>query len=282
MAKNSFISAYGFEKPYLEEIEKEISQFSDLIYYDSFDNLIAVKNPNSKEDVTKTVLFCFSVSDNSFMVNEIKDDGKAVISSLKGYCDEYNGKKAVTNSGKCGYIKADSKNKKLECDFGYDNEKTASKYIKCGDILSIKLFWENIGDAVFTNAPHIVLKNIFLECIGDYYNKKVIFAFIREEKKGAFALGKNLNCDEAYFLCFSEDTKENLSFIKKEGSFISDLKTELNSFVTDKDISFASQYFLSSGINNVCGIALKKENIGNGIFKIKKETINETIKFIKG
>ena len=214
MAKNSFISAYGFEKPYLEEIEKEISQFSDLIYYDSFDNLIAVKNPNSKEDVTKTVLFCFSVSDNSFMVNEIKDDGKAVISSLKGYCDEYNGKKAVTNSGKCGYIKADSKNKKLECDFGYDNEKTASKYIKCGDILSIKLFWENIGDAVFTNAPHIVLKNIFLECIGDYYNKKVIFAFIREEKKGAFALGKNLNCDEAYFLCFSINSKISIILSK--------------------------------------------------------------------
>ena len=281
MAKNSLISAYGFEKPYLEEIEKEITQFSDLIYYDAFDNLIAVKNPNTKEEPTKTVLFCFSVSDNSFMVNEIKDDGKAVISSLKGYSDDYNGKKAVTLGGKSGYIKAYKESKKLECDFGYDSEKTASKYIKCGDILSIKHLCENIGDAFFTNAPHIILKNIFLECIKDYYNKKVIFAFLREEKKGAFALGKSVECDEAYFLCFSDEVKENLSFIRKEGSFVSPLKTDKTSFVTDKEISFASQYFISAGINNVCGIALKKENIGDGIFKVKKDTINEAIKFIK-
>ncbi len=279
MAKNSAFSAYGFEKPYLEEIEKELTQFSDLIYYDSFDNLIIEKKPNTKEEITKTVLFCFPVSENSFMINEIKDDGKAVISSLKGYSDEYNGKKAVTLSGKCGYITA--KDKKLECDFGYDCKKTASKYIKCGDILSIKQFMENIGDAVFTNAPYLILKNIFCECIKDYYNKRVIFAFIREEKKGAYALGKSIKCDEAYFLCFSEEAKENFSFIKKEGSYVSAIETGKNTLITEKDISFSSQYFLSSGVNKVCGIALNKENIGNGIFKIKKDTISEIINFIK-
>ncbi len=279
MAKNSAFSAYGFEKPYLEEIEKELTPFSDLIYYDSFNNLIIEKKPNLADEKTKTILFCIPISEDSFMVNEIKDDGKAVISLLKGYSDDYNGKKAVTKNSKCGYIKASQK--KLECDFGYDCKKTASKYIKCGDILSIKPFNEIIGDAVFTNAPHTVLKNIFFECIKDYYNKRIIFAFVREEKKGAYALGKAVKCDEAYFLCFSEEVKESFAFIKKEGSYISDIETDKNTLVTQKDISFASQYFLSSGVNSVCGIALKKENIGNGIFKIKKETINEIIKFIK-
>ncbi len=277
MPKNS---AYGFEKPYLEEIEKELTAFSDVIYYDSFSNLIIEKKPNIANEEVKTVMFSFYVSQNSFMVSEIAKNGNAIISSLMGGNDEFNGKKAVTLNGKNGYIKLNDS--KLECDFGYSDKKTAEKYIRCGDILSIKHSSESIGDAIFTNAPHTVIKNVFSECIKDYYNKRVIFAFVREQKKGAYALGQNVKCDEAYFICFSDEIKENMSFIKKEGSFVSPAKIEKNAVVLEKDTSFASQYFISSGVKNICGIALKKETIGDGIIKIKKETVNELKAFIKG
>ncbi len=276
MAKNL---TYGFEKPYLEEIEKEIMQSADVIYYDDFNNLIVEKKPNTTDENTKCILFAFTVSENAFLVSEIKENGNAVISSLMEYKDEYIGKKAVLQNGRTGYIKG--KDKKLECDFGYTDKKTASKYVKCGDALSLKVSQEQVGESIFTNCPSYLMKNIFTQCIKDYYNQKIIFAFIREQRKGAYALGKNVKCDEAYFFTFVSDLKENISFIKKEGTYISAFNPEnLSACVLEKDCSYASQYFISSGVKNVCGIAVKKEDIGDGIFKITKKTAEDIKKFI--
>ena len=278
MAKNP---TYGFEKPYLEEIEKEITKSTDIIYYDDFNNLIAEKKPNSTSEEAKTVLFAFCVSDNAFLVNEKKENGNAGIASLMGGCEEYAGKKAVSSTGKTGFIKV--VDKKLECDFGYTDKKTASKYIKCGDVISIKQSCEQSGESLFTNAPSMLLKNIFTECINEYYNNKVIFAFLREQKKGAYAIGKSVKCDEAYFFTFSDEIKDDISFIKKEGSYIASHSVkDLPVCVLEKDISFASQFYFSAGIKKSCGIAIKKTNIGDGIFKITKASVNEIKKFIKG
>ena len=79
MAKNP---VYGFEKPYLCEIEKEFIKYADKVYYDDFDNLIIEKNPNTNEENIETVLFAVGISDNAFLVNEIKENGKAGISPL--------------------------------------------------------------------------------------------------------------------------------------------------------------------------------------------------------
>ena len=71
---------FGFEKPYLENIKKEITVYVNEAYFDHFDNLIAVKN--GLKDNSKTVLIAAYISENSFLVTDVENSGEVKAISL--------------------------------------------------------------------------------------------------------------------------------------------------------------------------------------------------------
>lgn len=267
---------YGYEKPYLEEIKKEISEYADEIYYDDFDNLCVVKNSNITNENTECILLGICVSENAFLISDVCDNANIELSPLMKADDSIFGKRIVTLNGKTGIIKGTSK--KPLGDFGYNDKKTALKYIKPGDVCCIKPFIEQMGDSYITNCPSLLLKNIFVSLIKEYYNKKIIFAFLRETKKGAYALGKHeqTSCDKAYFVNVSEEATSNVSFVKKEGSFISPLLAEnIPPCITEKDVTNAGQFYLSGKCEKTGGIVIKCEILPDKSYKVTKKATEE-------
>lgn len=267
---------YGYEKSYLEEIEKEISQYVDEVYYDDFDNLCAVKNPNTKSEDTQCILLGICVSENAFLISDIYENANTELSSLTKADESVLGKRIVTQNNKTGIIKGTAK--KLLGDFGYSDKKTVSRYIKPGDVCCIKPYVEQIGDCYVTNSPALLLKNIFVSLIKGYYNKKIIFAFLRETKKGVYALGKyeKTKCHKAYFINVSDEITSNVSFVKKEGGYISTLSPEnINVCVLEKDTTFAGQFYLSGKCEKTGGIVIKSEILPDKSYKITKKATEE-------
>lgn len=272
---------YGFEKPYLEELKKELSDYADEIFYDNFDNLCVVKNSNTAQEDTSCVLFGINISDNAFLVNEIKDDGSADVSSLMNVDDDILGKKIVTQNGKTGILKGSAK--KLIADFGYFDKKSISRYVKQGEVCGIKPYSEVMGDCYVTNSSSLILKNLFVALTKEYYSKKIVFAFLREGKKGIYALGKQeiIKCDEAYFINVCEDVEKNISFVKKEGSYISSVsQNNLPLCVLEKDVTNANQFYLSGKCEKVGGIVVKCEILPDKSYKIRKKAIEELKNYI--
>lgn len=272
---------YGFEKPYFEELKKELSSFADEMFYDDFDNLCVVKNSNTAQDSSKTVLFGITVPENAFLVSDVKDNGTVFLSSLINVTDDILGKKIITQNGKTGILTGSAK--KLTCDFGFFDKKSISRYVKPGDVCCLKPYCEVMGDCYITNNPFLILKNMVVSLVKEYYNKKVIFAFIREGKKGIYALGKNEKtaCDEAYFINVCENSDTNISFMKKEGSYISSLTpTELSFSISEKDVTGAIQFFLSGKCEKVGGLAVKCEIMPDKTYKLSKKAIEEMKNYI--
>lgn len=272
---------YGFEKPYLEELKKELAPFADEIFYDNFNNLCVVKNSNTPESNGEAILFGINISDNAFLVSDVNDNAKAELSSLMNATDDILGKKIITQGGKTGILTGSAK--KLTADFGYSEKKTVLRYVKPGDVCCLKPFSEVMGDCIVTNSLCAALKNLFTSLIKEYFSKKVIFAFLREGKKGAFALGKceKLKCGEAYFVNVLENTEKNVSFLKKEGNYISSLSPEkLDFLVSEKEITGANQFYLSGKCEKVGGIVLKCELLPDKAYKIHKKALEELKSFI--
>lgn len=272
---------YGFEKPYLEELEKELAPFADEIFYDNFGNLCVVKNSNATENADNAVLFGINISENAFLVNDVDDNATVSLSSLMNVTDDILGKRIITQGGKTGILTGSTK--KLTADFGYSKKKTVLRYVKPGDVCCLKPFSEVMGECFVTNSPCITLKNLFASLIKEYFNKKVIFAFLREGKKGSYALGKceKIKCGEAYFINVCENSEKNVSFVKKEGNYISSLSPEkLDFLVSEKEITGANQFYLSGKCEKVGGIALKCEIMPDKSHKIQKQAIEELKSFV--
>jgi hypothetical protein len=256
---------YGFEKAYFESIKKEIEKYSQNIYFDEFDNLIVCPEKITAD----TILIGIEASENAFLINEILDNGLVKFSAYKEP-DKSIINQRVEAYNKTGFIFGDEKDYKI--DFGYSNAKEVSSFLKKCDVIYIKPEINDCGDAVFTNMKCYLLKNIMLDLIKT--NKNVVFAFIREGKKGAYALGKNLKINNAYFISLVEDTKG--CFIRKEGDYISNMKIEGDNIcVLKKEESLAGSYFLAGGSSNTIGIALGYQDLKNGIYKVLKEDIGK-------
>jgi len=267
---------YGFEKPYFENIKAELSGLCDEAYYDAFDNLVFVKN---KENSDKTVLIGCYASENAFLVSDIKEDGTVDAVPLIKPDNTITNERIIAKN-KSGFIR--KKEEAFFLDFGFDNKKSAEKLIKCGDTLFIKPNYEKTGNFCFSNEKAFALKNILTELLKNDYPYKIIFALFREKSKGAYALGKNLKTDYAFFLTLSEEIKERLSYLKKEKSYISDFSTNaLPCHISENVLSYADSYYLAGGSPKATGLAIKCENLGNGTFKLNKHIITELSKFLK-
>jgi hypothetical protein len=263
---------YGFEKSYLETIKKEIEKYAETIYFDAFDNLI-VSPENINDD---TILIGIEASENALLINEILDNGLVEFSPYKELDKNIIYQKAFI-SNKKGLIFGDEKNYKI--DFGYTSKKPVSKFLKKGDTLYIEPTLDNFGEAIYTNMKCFLLKDIMIDLIKTNKNKNIVFAFIREGKKGAYALGKTLKTNRAYFVCLAEEVP--VSLIRKEGEYISSMKidkTEIS--VLKKEESLASAYYLAGGSCNSTGVALKYQDMKNGIFKVLKSDIKKLLEIL--
>ena len=259
---------YGFEQPYLEGIKKELSSYFSNIYTDDFGSLIA-------ENTDSEVLIGIPASENAFLINEITDDGLAIFSCLKDVSDDVLLHQTVSVNKKIGFICADNK-----IDFGYSDKKSVSKFLKAGDTVYIKPVIESCGNAYFTNSKCRLLKNIIVDII----KKSAVsanYAFLREDKKGAFALGKNLSMNTAYFLTLVPDLTEAACFIKKEGDFISDIYEKSPVAVLKTEYSLANPYYLSGGSSKSTGIGLRCYDLKNGWFKVNKDDIKSLINLLE-
>lgn len=265
---------FGYEKPYFENIKSELEKFYDEAFYDDFDNLILKKNnKNSKKDV----LIAIYASENAFLVSDIKDDGKIDIVSLFKMEDTITNQR-VSIKNKLGFIR--KKDESFMLDFGTSTKKASEKITKCGDTLYIKSDFEALGDFYFTNEKAYALKNIMTSLIKNEYPYNITFAFLREKGKGAFALGKNLKSDYAFFLTLTDESKEDVSYLKKEKSYISSFETNLiPCHISENILSYADSYYLAGGSSNAVGLAIKCETLENGTFKFKKSSIDKLNKF---
>ena len=266
---------FGFEKPYFENIKAEFEKFYDEAFYDNFDNLILKKNKNGSD---KNILIAICASENAFLVSNIKDDGKIDVVSL------FKNEDTITNQrvfykNKLGYIR--KKDDSLMLDFGTSSKKASEKIITPGDTLYIKSDFEMLGDFCFTNEKAFALKHIVALLIKNDYPYNITFAFIREKAKGAFALGKNLKNEYAFFLTLSEELKEDIAYLKKEKSYISSFKTSLiPCHISENILSYADSYYLSGGSPLSAGLAIKCEKSENGTFKFKKSSVNKLNNFL--
>ena len=265
---------FGFEKPYFENLKAEFEKFYDEAYYDNFDNLILKKNKNSSD---KNVLIAICASENAFLVSDIKDDGKIDVVSL------FKNEDTITNQrvfykNKLGYIR--KKDDTLMLDFGTSSKKATQKILNCGDTLYIKSDFEALGDHYFTNEKAYGLKNIVASIIKNDFPYNITFAFLREKSKGSFALGKNLKSEYAFFLTLTDETKEDISYLKKEKSYISSFETDLiPCYISENILSYADSYYLAGGSPLSVGLAIRCEALENGTFKFKKSAINKLNKF---
>lgn len=268
---------YGFEKPYLENIKKEITVYANEVYFDSFDNLIAVKN--GIKDNSKTVVIAAYISENSFLVTDITDSGDAKAVSLFPASDSITNERIVAGT-KTGVISKDAN--EYVFDFGCDNKKNAERFVKNGDALYIKPYLDNGVSCIFSNEQAFIMKNILTTLIKNEYDYKTVFCFIREKEKGAYALGKNLKSDFAFFISASPDIKNDISLLKKEKNYISEYKSDkLPMHICETSISGADPYYLAGGCNIACGISLKSKNFDNGTIKITKKSLDTLEEFFK-
>jgi hypothetical protein len=268
---------YGFEKLFLENLKKEIAENVSEIYFDDFDNLIAQKETGGRN---KT-LVGINVSENAFLINEIAENGLVGFDSLKEL-DKGILSQRVNVGNKTGFIRCDEKDEtRYKIDFGCKDSKSILKFLKLGDAVYIKPVVENCGDAYFTNSKSSFLKDIFVDIIKNS-SKNVCYAFIREENKGAYALGKKFRAEKACFISLLEDLPAPVCFIRKEGDYISDMVLPSEPIaVLQKEKTSASAYFSAGGGKNVIGVGLKCEDLKNGFYKINKEDITKLIKICK-
>lgn len=267
---------YGFEKPYLENIKKELSVYTNEAYFDDFDNLILVKNG---ADASKTVLVGAYASENAFLVSDITEKGILKASALIK-ADESIVNQRVISGSRSGYIT--KKDGELFIDFGTDDRKSAERIAKCGDALYLKPEYEALGNYFFTNQKAYAMKNIISALVKNEYPCKMIFVLFRERMKGAYALGKNLKADNAFFLALSDEPKNALSYLIKEKEYISNFKTDsLPSFVSESNLSFADSYYLSGGCEKAVGLAIKCERLEGGSFKFSKNAVKSLTEFLE-
>ena len=258
---------YGFEKPYLETIKNELEKYAEQVYFDGFDNLIV--SPAAVDE--HTVLIGIEASENGFLINGISDNGLVEFSAYKEPDKNIAHQKSVA-SNKKGVVFGEEKNYKI--DFGYSSEKAVSKFLKKGDAIYIEPVLDSYGQAYYTNMKCFLLKNVMIELIKAAKNKNIVFAFVKEGKKGAYALGKTLKTNAAYFLCMVEDVP--VSLIRKEGDYISNLKTDRAEIsVLKKEESLAGAYYLAGGSCVSTGVTLSCQNMKNGVFKVLKADIKK-------
>jgi len=257
---------YGFEQLYLENLKKEIFLNCTSVNNDNFGNLIADKGGDT--------LIAIPVSENAFLVNEIADNGMISFSCLREISADALSHQTVSVNKKIGFISADNK-----IDFGYSDKKSVIRFIKEGDVVYIKPVIESCGNAYFTNSKCHLLKSILVDIIKNS-SASITYAFLREDKKGAFALGKNLKMKAAYFLTLVPDLKEPACFIKKEGDFISDTCGVYPTAVLEKEHSLANSYYLADGCKNAVGVGLRCYDLKNGYFKVNKEDIKSLVKLL--
>lgn len=268
---------YGFEKPYLENIKKENSVYVNEAYFDEFDNLIMIKN-SQKEDA-KSVVVGICVSENAFLVTDISEKGEMHSVPLFAPSDSITNERIMVGN-KTGYITKSKEN--YTFDFGADDKKSAERIAKAGDTLYIKPYFETLGNYYFTNEKAYALKNIFDILIKNEYPDKMIFCFIREKAKGAYALGKNIKADNAFFITLFEDIKDDTAFLKKEKNYISEYKTDkLSAYISENNISNADSYYLAGGCNTAAGIALKCTSVGANAVKISKSSVDKLKDFLE-
>lgn len=261
---------YGLEQPYLEQLRKELLIYTDDAFLDGFSNLIAKRNG------TKEILAAFCASENAFLVSEIKADGKGKVSPLFSVDEALSGSRVLSPNGRQGIFDA----KENTVDFFVSDEKQALRLIKPGDVIYLKPFCETVGDSYLTNQPAFFLKQIFSDFLKTT-TAKLSVALVRETKKGAHALGKNYPADEAYFITCAEKLPHPVCFLKKEGDFVSPMEvSQLPAFISQKELTVANSYFVASGCNQVCGIAIQCEKLPAGQVKIKKETVKELFAFL--
>ena len=197
--------------------------------------------------------------------------------SLFAVSEALSGQRVLSPNGKQGILNA----KENTVDFCTGGKEKTGKIVKVGDVLYLKPLMETVGDSYITNQPAWFLKQIFCDFLKTK-NTKISVAFLRETKKGAYALGKNLPCDKAFFITCQKDLRQGVCFLKKEGDFVSpmDMK-ELPVAILEKEASLANAYYTASGCENVAGIGLCYEELPGGQYKIKKETVKELFTFLE-
>ncbi len=262
---------YGLEKPYLEQLSKELLIYTDNAFFDGFSNLVAQRKGES------SVVVGFAASENAFLVSDILADGKVKISPLFEVPEALSGQRVLSPAGKQGILNA----KENTVDFFTEGKEKTQKTVKPGDVIYLKPILETIGDSYVTNQPAWFLKQIFSEFLKTK-NTKISIAFLRETKKGAYAFGKNFPCDKAFFITCQKDLPKGVCFLKKEGDFVSPMTvSELPAAVLPKEASLANAYYTASGCEQVAGIGLSYEELPGGQYKIKKETVKELFCFLE-
>ena len=144
---------YGLEKPYFEQLGKEIIIYTDDTCFDGFSNMVAVKKQEKK------IVVAFCASENAFLVNKIHSDGKVGFSPLFEIPETLSNERVLSSSGKQGIL--DAKNK--IADFMVADEKAAEKVVQPGDVIYIKPTCETLGDSYITNQIPYFLKQIFTD-----------------------------------------------------------------------------------------------------------------------
>ena len=167
---------FGLEKPYFEQIGREIIIYTDDTCFDGFSNMVAVKKQEKK------IVVAFSASENAFLVNKINSDGTAGISPLYDIAETLSNERVLSPTGKQGLL--DAKNKTV--DFLVADEKAAEKVVQPGDVIYLKPTCETLGDSYITNQIPYFLKQIFTDYI-KHGVAKISVAFLREKQKGAHA-----------------------------------------------------------------------------------------------
>ena len=262
---------YGLEKPYFEQIGREIIIYTDDTCFDGFSNMVAQKKQEKK------IVVAFSASENAFLVNKIFPDGKVGISPLYEIPETLSNERVLSPSGKQGVLDAAKKT----VDFFVSDDKAAEKVVQTGDVLYIKPTCETLGDSYITNQIPYFLKQIFTDYI-KHGTAKISVAFLREKQKGAHALGIHMPCDEAYFVSCAEDLPNEFCFVKKEGDFVSTFDIpKLPKAVCKDSVSAANSYYLSSGCDKVATLALNMKKLPNGNFRIKKEAVKQLTAFLE-
>lgn len=262
---------YGREMDYLSQLRKELLIYTDDCFFDGFSNLIAERKGE------KGVLAAICASENAFLVSQLQPDGKVKISPLFDIPESYNGARVLSPAGRQGILDA----KECTVDFFTGDEKQTARIVKPGDVIYLKPSLETLGDSYITNQLSWFLKQILSEFLKTK-SAKLSVAFLRETRKGAYALGKNYPAEAAYFITCCENLPQPLCFVKKEGDFVSPMEIpDLPVAVLPKEVTPANAYFLASGCEKVCGIALNAQKLPGGQYQIKKEAVKALFAFLE-
>lgn len=262
---------YGWEKPNLEQLEKEILVYTDETCFDSFSNLIACRNGE------KTVVVGVCVSENALLINEILPDGRVRYTPLSEPEKTLSNERVLSPGGRQGLLFLEEN----ILDFCTGDPKATARMVKPGDAVYVKGFSEALGDSYITNQLPYFLTWVMTQFLKTS-TAKLSVAFLREQKKGAHALGLSFPAEEAYFLTCLPDLKKEVCFLKKEGDFVSPMDIpSLETAVSKEMKTSANTYFLSSGCARVAGIAINCKKLPNGHYQIKKTAVKELFSFLE-